>query len=146
MLFRSRIESSEERKPLAVLSNFALHLDTVGGLEWSADYPFFVEQSLRKSLGAEIVSIFGTGCCGDINHVDPARRERNSTEFIGGSLGATIVSGLDKLGRVERPELRVRSMKVSVPLQEASDEEVSQALKVLDAATAGKKDFQRLAD
>ncbi|MFM7161045.1 MAG: hypothetical protein ACKO3P_11825 [Planctomycetaceae bacterium] len=38
--------------PLATFTNFALHLDTVGGLEWSADYPYFIEQSVRGTLGS----------------------------------------------------------------------------------------------
>lgn len=57
--------------PRGIISNFALHLDTVGGAKWSADYPYFIEQSLRKATGPEFVSLFGTGCCGDINHSDP---------------------------------------------------------------------------
>jgi hypothetical protein len=31
-------------RPVGILSNFALHLDTVGGTEWSADYPFHIER------------------------------------------------------------------------------------------------------
>ena len=62
----------ENGEPRAILSNFALHLDTVGGMKWSADYPFFIEQTLRKAAGPNVISIFGTGCCGDINHIQPA--------------------------------------------------------------------------
>lgn len=61
----------EAGKSLGILSNFALHLDTVGGLKWSADYPYFIEQTLRKGSGSEVISIFGAGCCGDINHSNP---------------------------------------------------------------------------
>src|SRR5262249_31133137 len=55
------LRSAESGQPLAVLSNFALHLDTVGGTLWSADYPYYLEQALRKSLGREVVSVFGAG-------------------------------------------------------------------------------------
>src|SRR5262249_14256083 len=71
--------SARGKKPLGLLSNYALHLDTVGGTLWSADYPFFIERAVRQSLGKEAVSIFGNGCCGDINHVDPVRKDRNKT-------------------------------------------------------------------
>ena len=37
---------------VASLSVFALHLDTVGGTLFSADYPYYPEQSLRQELGA----------------------------------------------------------------------------------------------
>src|SRR5205814_1889634 len=52
-------------KPFASLTNFAMHLDTIGGTEYSADYPFYVERKLREKLGGEFVSIFGTGTCGE---------------------------------------------------------------------------------
>src|SRR4029077_20106955 len=54
----------------AVVSNFALHLDTLGGTESSADYPYYLQQQLQAAVGHEIVSIFATGTCGDINHIN----------------------------------------------------------------------------
>ena len=133
------VRSAEGRQPLGLLSNFALHLDTVGGTQWSADYPFYIEQALRKSLGRELVSIFGTGCCGDVNHVDPSRKDRNKTDFIGGSLARTIEDNLGNLRRVAQPTLRVRRATVSVPLQKVTAEQVAQARSLLLDARAGKK-------
>jgi len=57
------VRSTEKEGLVALLSNFALHLDTVGGTQWSADYPYYLEQALRKSLNRDLVSVFGTGCC-----------------------------------------------------------------------------------
>ncbi|HEY4259082.1 MAG TPA: neutral/alkaline non-lysosomal ceramidase N-terminal domain-containing protein, partial [Schlesneria sp.] len=68
---------TSDGKRRGILSNFALHLDTVNGTKWSADYPHFIEYSLRKTSGDDLISIFGTGCCGDINHVNPRSPERN---------------------------------------------------------------------
>lgn len=48
-------------------------------------------------MDGDVVSIFGTGCCGDINHVDPVRKDRNKTDFIGGALGRTITNNVTKL-------------------------------------------------
>ena len=56
-------------------------------MRWSADYPYFVERTLRKASGPDVISIFGTGCCGDINHVDPSTTARNKADFIGESIG-----------------------------------------------------------
>src|SRR6059058_5323515 len=36
---------SASGQPRGLLSNFALHLDTVGGTLWSADYPYHIEQA-----------------------------------------------------------------------------------------------------
>ncbi len=131
--------SADGKRPLATLTNFALHLDTVGGLEWSADYPFYIEQAIRKSLGNEVVSIFGLGCCGDINHVNPASKERNKTDFIGQSLGQTIVAALPTTRTIESPRLRVVSEVVHVPLQEPSAAEVKESQLLLSAIQAGQK-------
>jgi len=50
----------------AALVNFTLHLDTVGGTKYAADYPFYLEQSLREKYGDQCVLLFGTGTCGDV--------------------------------------------------------------------------------
>jgi hypothetical protein len=124
----------EAGKPLGILSNFALHLDTVGGMKWSADYPYFIEQTLRRGIGSELISIFGTGCCGDINHVNPAGKDRNGAEAIGNSIGETIRQRLPELKRIERPGLVAKSRVVRLPLQESTAEEVGQSLEVLAKA------------
>lgn len=123
---------------LGLISNFALHLDTVGGLKWSGDYPYFIERAVRQSLGPEVVSLFGTGCCGDINHANPTGAERNKTDVIGGSLGATIQAGIGQLRPLVNPQLQVRSAVVPLPLQEASSEAVAQAIQVMRAVQAGE--------
>lgn len=128
---------SAAEQPLAVLSNFALHLDTVGGTQWSADYPYYIEQAVRKSLGPQTVSLFGTGCCGDINHSDPSRKERNKTDFIGNSLGATIQAALPQLSGVPQPRLQVFSQTVPLPLAEVSAEQVARAETLLPSVKAG---------
>ncbi len=126
-------------KPLGLVSNFALHLDTVGGLKWSGDYPYFIEQAARTALGSDVISVFGTGCCGDINHVNPRGTVRNKTDFIGGSLGESVVSGLQHLSPIENPQLEVRSATVELPVQEASAEDVARAIQVMKAVHAGEK-------
>jgi hypothetical protein len=122
-----------------VFSNFSLHLDTVGGLEWSADYPSFIERAVRESLGKDVISVFGTGCCGDINHVDPARKERNKTAFIGGSLGDTVTGTLAGLPPVKKPSFRVQSTVVPLPLARVTKEEVTRAAQLLATARDGAK-------
>jgi len=126
-------------QPLGVLSNFALHLDTVGGTEWSADYPFFIEQAIRGALGDQVVSVFGTAPCGDINHVDPSTTERNKTDFIGQSLGQTLVQGLGKLTPVKANSVVVRTAVIRLPLQSVSEAEVRRSEKLLRLIKDGGK-------
>lgn len=133
------IHDAKGDSPRAVLSNFALHLDTVGGTQWSADYPAYIDRTLKAAFGPQVVSIFGTGCCGDINHSDPSRVERNKVDFIGESLGKTITDNYGKLRPLDTPQLRVKSRVVQLPLQEATAEEVDRAVEIVGLAKRGEK-------
>ena len=133
------VRAADTKKPIGVFSGFALHLDTVGGTQWSADYPYFIGKEVQKALGSDVVSIFGTGCCGDINHVDPIRKDRNKTDVIGGALGKTIVANLPKLRPAKQTGLRVRHTTVKLPLQHVSTEQIARARPMLLEARDGKK-------
>lgn len=131
--------ASADGQVRGVLSNFALHLDTVGGMRWSGDYPYFIEQTLRKRLGPDVVSVFGTGCCGDINHVDPTRSERNRTDFIGNSLGQTLDAALPDARPLANDRLQARSVLVDLPLQRPSGEQVERSRQLLQLIRNGGK-------
>src|SRR5262249_26548860 len=62
--------TSPTKKPLAVYVNYAVHLDNVGGLKISADLPFTLSKLLADVLGPDVATVYTTGCCGDVNHVD----------------------------------------------------------------------------
>lgn len=133
------VRDTERGKLRGVFSNFALHLDTVGGTKWSADYPFFIERVLRESTSTDVISIFGTGCCGDINHVDPSVPERNKADFIGESLASTMLNELPQLKPLEKATLFARSQVVQLPLEDASQEDVERSLQLLDIVRKGGK-------
>ncbi len=133
------VRAADGDRPLGVMTNFALHLDTVGGTLWSGDYPYYVEQALRQELGPELVSIFGNGCCGDINHADPFAQAVNKTDFIGQSLGETVRQGLGGLKPLEQPKLCVRTVRVPLPLQAIQAEDVRKSLSFVQEARAGKE-------
>jgi len=111
----------------AALVNFTLHLDTVGGTKYAADYPFYLEQSLRKRYGKEFVLLFGTGTCGDINHIDVTKKERLKTDYIGKTLAETVMAEAASLKAVAEPALAVRSEIVQAPLQRYGPKEVAWA-------------------
>lgn len=133
------IRDPDTGKLQGAVSNFALHLDTVGGSRWSADYPYFIQQALRESAGDQVISIFATGCCGDINHSDPNRTERNKVDFIGASIASSIIQQWDQLATVQDTRLHVGSQTVHLPLQDAAPAEVERSLKILELARRGEK-------
>jgi len=93
------IESSDGT-PLSTLVNYALHLDTVGGLEISADYPYTLARTVAARRPG--LTIFMQGCAGNLNHIDvkSSRPQKGHAEAerIGSALGAEVIrtiSGLD---------------------------------------------------
>jgi len=114
---------------IAAMLNFALHLDTTGGTEYAADYPYYVEQSLRQSFGEDFVLLFGTGTCGDINHIDVTKKDRLKTDYIGRTLAETVRAKVaDPRFRGDTaPMLAVRREIVNAPLQHYSPEKIAWA-------------------
>lgn len=138
------VRDAGDGRPMALLTVFALHLDTTGGTLHSADYPYYLEQALRRSLGDRLVSVFANGTCGDINHFDVTGRQTLKTQYIGETLAATINAGLPKLKRLAQPRLAVRSEVVHLPLRTYTPEEVALAEKAMDAMGTGQKPFMDL--
>jgi hypothetical protein len=130
-------------QPIAAIVAYALHLDTTSGTEYSADYPRFLEDSLRTKFGGEFVSLFGAGTCGDINHIDVRTKEVRRAPEIGGLLAETIVDALDgdSLAPVGQPRLAVRSAEVDAPLQSYTKVEVEQARENLEIVGQRKLAF-----
>ena len=128
-------------RPDAAIVNFTLHLDTVGGSKYAADYPFYIEQSLREAYGDDFVSLFGTGTCGDINHIDVTKRERLKTDFIGKTLAQTVKAKASSLDNVAEPSLAVRSETVHVPLQNFGPDKIAWARKSIKKVGTSELSF-----
>jgi hypothetical protein len=125
------IESSR-----AALVNFALHLDTVGGTQYSADYPHALEEGLKPDVA---VTIFAAGCCGDINHVDPRGSPRRRAPEIGGALARTVREALPGLAELSAPSLAVRRAVVRAPLQTFSEADLTWAREIVARDGRGEK-------
>ena len=123
---------ADSKDAFASLVNFALHLDTTGGTLYAADYPYFVEQSLREKLGKEFVLLFGTGTCGDINHIDVTTKDRLKPEVIGVTLGRTVAAGVAQSKAIDKPSLAAKRAVVEVPMQRFTAAEIEQARKDMD--------------
>jgi len=115
-----------DNSPIAVLSNFGVHADTFGGARFSADYPGFLAQALSSAIGGGCISIFATGPCGDLNHVNVQSKDKKrlSTKDIGEHLSDVIVKEIPSLKQIGNPFLSIRSQFVYAPLQEYTDSEL----------------------
>ena len=103
-----------------------MHLDTLGGTQYSGDYPRFLSDRLQKELGEQHVSLFGAGTCGDINHVDVTTKGRRKTDEIGNLLAETVLAQLSK-PKESKPSLAVKNALVDAPLQKFSPEQIDRA-------------------
>lgn len=126
-------------QPHALFTTFSLHLDTVGGTEYSADYPYYLQEGLRSRIGAGFFSMFGLGPTGDINHINVSQADPPTgveAERIGARLAETVSSGLGGLSDTPAPRLAVARSVVEVPLQTTTPEDLAWAEEMLPRLAA----------
>ncbi len=130
-------------KPIATYVNFAMHLDTVGGMYYSADYPYQLARCLAAVRGDDTVTVFTTGCCGDINHINVAsaapQKGDGEAARIGTRLAAEVLRTYDRLEPTAAGSLRVSSAMVELELPQVTADEVAQGKGVIAALSAGAK-------
>jgi hypothetical protein len=131
-----------ESKPVAAYVNFAMHLDTVTGTEYSADYPYTLSRLLGDALNPEMITLFTIGCAGNVNHIDVAwsnpQKGHGEAARIGTVLAAEVLKTFKRLETVGTAPLRARAMTVQLPLAEAKPEDLEWAKKI--TPTFGRPD------
>jgi hypothetical protein len=137
-------------KPIATYVNFAMHLDTVGGLYYSADYPYPLGRALAAVKGDDMVTLFTTGTCGDINHINvgSATPQKGPGEAarIGTRLAAEVLRTYEKLVPAADGPLRVSSELVDLAPAPVSADELAAAKEVVAAVQAGTKPAPKFLD
>lgn len=123
-------------KPLAAWVNYALHLDTVGGLEWSADYPYTLRSILARVKGDDsFLTLFTEGAAGNINHIDVShdRPQKGHAEAarIGTVLAGEVVKTMTRMTPVAGG-IKVSSETLRLALPEVTPGDVDRA-KTIDA-------------
>ncbi len=130
---------SPDGKPIGVFVNYALHLDTVGGMRYSRDYPYTLAHALEAARGDGLVTLFTLGCAGNLNHIDvsTARRQSGNAESarIGSVLAAAVLKALGDLRPVADMPIRVSTRQAPLALAPFSEAELAHARPV--AATFG---------
>lgn len=120
------LNDKETNSPYASLSTFATQLGTIGdAVEFSSDFPHFIETTLQNEFGEEFISIFGEGACADVNHWDitkpgPQVGYEETTKPIGEKLGSIFLDAIPEFSKLEE-NLAVANKVVQVPLQTYSE-------------------------
>lgn len=122
---------NKERELSGLLSNFSIHLDTVGGTQWSADMPFALEQSLKKVFGENCHLQYATGCCGDVNHIDVrhafGQKGHSEAARIGTRLAGAVLRSWNSLTPISANRLHATKEIVKLPLAQHSADRVAWA-------------------
>ncbi len=131
------VREENEGGLIAVLVNYACHLDVIGGTKMSADYPAYLARSLRNALEGDFVVLFGTGTCGDINHIDVfGGRSLKGLEHarrMGMILAGETLRALGRM-REFRADLSVKVVRedVELPYRKVTEEEIATARRILE--------------
>lgn len=124
-----------QKKPVLTYVNFAMHLDTTGGQKVSADYPATLARRLADYQGPDMLTIFATGTCGNVNHVHvkSARQPGGPQEAmrLGTILSAAVLKTYLELKPVEDTTLRTRREVVETPPIKYTEEELRKAQEIL---------------
>ena len=123
--------------PFATYVNFANHLDTMGGTQFSADYAYALSKDLSDAKGADMVTLFTIGCAGNINHIDVSRPEPQKGPLesarIGTILAGDVLKAWPHLQNVTPGTVQMRSQIVPLSLAAYTPEDVSKARDVVAA-------------
>jgi hypothetical protein len=129
----------------AGLTVFAMHCDTVGGTNYSADYPFYLQETLRAGFGKQFISAFGAGTCGDINHIDVSRnapfKGPGMAEHLGTTLGKDVLDAHWDLKEMRKLSLATRSLTLDVPLRDLTPEAMADAKSKISKIGDPQTDF-----
>jgi hypothetical protein len=131
---------SEDGKPLATYVNYAMHLDTVGGTEVSADFPYTLSSLLTGAKGGAMMTMFTMGCSGNVNHIDVSnatpQKGHEEAARIGTVLAGEVVKTWARMAPADGAQVRTMAEVVRLPLAHHQPEDVEWAKGV--AAKFGK--------
>lgn len=127
---------AEDGSALGVLTNFALHCDTVSGKSYSADFPGVISRHLKSLFGKQIVSMFMAGAGGDINHINVKRKQQLTSEDIGVILACEVLKARQKATEMVGDKLQVSRQSMVVEARLPSKQEVVRARELVQSSEA----------
>ena len=111
---------SLDKKPVAILVNFALHVAVVGGNNFSSDFPGVMSDLIGKVKGEEVVTVFTNGTSGNINHIDVSNSNQLSgfdeSQRIGTILADRVLNALNSLRPIPITSLKATIQAVNLPV------------------------------
>ena len=136
-----------EGKLLGCVVNFACHATTSpGGI--SANYIYYLEQTIRGAMGAECVVVFLQGFSGDVTQVDNLSPYANPSgerwaRMVGGRIGAEAVKVLLGMEPGQLTPVAARSKVLRIKRRVPAPERVRRSLELVkkDSKEVGPTDW-----
>ena len=123
-----------EGNPIGIITNFACHPDTVGGTEYSSDYPGELSRRLKQFYGCGLVSMFLIGACGDINHVDvtgKTLKQPRHYSWMGRVLAGEVIKTREKIKTDDKYGISIIQDVINVRTRMPDEQEISDARLIL---------------
>lgn len=141
--------TDKKDRPLGLITSFALHHDTVQGLEISSDYSGLVAKALKDKFNDEFVTVFFSGFCGNINHLNHylSGDFALKTDYIANVITAAVSEALDGAMPLEENLLEVKKDSVKIKkriLEPSFMQEVREIVKNPPKAEARNDDTNML--
>lgn len=121
---------------LGLIVNFACHCTVMGGTEFSADYPFYLAETLRKEFGNQCLTVFLQGASGDVTQV--ANTLSREPEFgekwawkIGTRLGGEVIKTVALMDFSDSAPLQVNRSHVRLARRQVPEKMLEEAKRVL---------------
>lgn len=130
------ISIAQQGKPKGVIVNFACHATTLTGNNWlyTADYPGYLGESIKRVKGQNYMPIFFNGCCGNVTQVDyrvgfPDTYQE--CQRIGYLLGVSALEAINSEKQVSSDIVKVSKEMVPLKHMTITDEQFAWAQAVM---------------
>lgn len=100
---------------LVTLVNFACHPDVVQGLQISADFPYFLQEKLRKTIGGDVMFI--PGAIGGVQPDVDRYKNHYFVRTLGESLADSVISAMKHPTIPENTDIWIRKSVIIAPFE-----------------------------
>lgn len=117
-----------------MIVNFACHAQVSGGkVGYSADYPYYMREMLKKNLNPRLVPVFLNGCCGDVTWIDnlspePFRQDVKWANTLGQRVGFGALDVVNREEPVAFDVLKFASQDLPLNYREITEERYAKDL------------------